>query len=185
MALVEHSCQLTETGLDINLNYASRSHLSVSSHFCATIDDAESREKERTAAQAASANNRIYKVSNVVCFMLAIGPVHRPSTPRYPRALHRLPSTLPLTVVPPSSRTFANDVYRSWFFISVVRFVTVHFSPIALDPSDWLLIYDQYLSFSQIFFRFPLDKCAQSHFASHAGRINHRDCIEGVCNMFR
>jgi len=58
--IVEHFCQLIETGLDINLNYASRSHLSVPSRFCATIDGTESREKERIAIQAASANNRIY-----------------------------------------------------------------------------------------------------------------------------
>lgn len=44
MALIEHSCQLTEAELDINLNYALRSHLPVLSRFRATIDDAESRE---------------------------------------------------------------------------------------------------------------------------------------------
>ena len=119
MALVEHSCQLTETRLDINLNYASRSHLSVPSRFCGTIDGTESREKERIAAQAASANNRIYKVSNVVCFMLAIGPVHRLSTPRYPRTLHRLPSTLPLTIVRlPRERSRTMSIARDFSLAS-------------------------------------------------------------------
>jgi len=56
--ILDHVCQPTET--DINLNYALRSHLSVPSRFCATIDGTESREKERIAVQAASANNRIY-----------------------------------------------------------------------------------------------------------------------------
>lgn len=109
MALVEYSCQLTEAGLDINLNYAPRNHLPVPFRGVQR-STMSSRERERTAAQAAQAtNNRIHKVSSVA-FMLAIRSVHRLSPSRYPRTrtLHRLPST------PPRLPFLASDVYRDF-----------------------------------------------------------------------
>lgn len=110
--------------------------------FLVSVQRSTMPSRERTAAQAASANNRIHKVSSVVCFMFVVGPASRSPPPRHPRTPNASSAPFDATPrTPPSSWKGANDVYRSWFFISVVGFVTVHFSPIALDPLDWLLIY--------------------------------------------
>lgn len=174
------------TKLDINLNYAPWSFPPFSPCPLFARGCRDERELLHRQQQA-----RLIESIKSAAWSALCSPLIRPSPSL--RRPHRRPpfidSLRHASPVHPRRRlaVSARDIYRSWFFISAIGFVTVHFSPIALDPPDWLLIYDRRAS------RRPswlFDKCAFVSFARHTSRAwceSHRNVAlasDWFCDTF-